>query len=502
MCCDAGADEGQPLTWTYVGQGRGDYDPTQKLEYVGVGRGSYVQNAVEPKSLWWRPWVCLFFILALLLLVLALIWHLLQRPVPQARGIQPVVVPLAPTYHCQLPVLGAEAASAAIVEESWMAIDLDGDGLVPKSSFTLWQSQGLFSPNAVNLMNGTDADSDGMVDNEEYVEALKASAPNALDHQQWISAAWVLADKNLDGAVHRSEMGLLQKPGNLKKLIDEQLFRGDANADSAIDRKEFEHGLAMVAAAQGGFHELFEEIKGKYWLQEKRAWCCERQGVACGSPPPETTPAPAYDCHSEYASRLSWPEMKRAWCCGHHRIACSEKVSAPYDCDAGLSNWRAGWSEKKKAWCCFHTDKGCDKVSEPYDCRAGLSNWKAGWSHGKKKWCCHNKGTGCLPEYDCQAGLNNWRAGWSSSKKQWCCDKFNLGCQETATYDCNAGLSNWMAGWSESKKQWCCTHEQKGCHVSEPYDCLAGLANWRAGWSHHKKQWCCAYHKEGCEAVA
>eukprot|EP00443_Scrippsiella_acuminata_P072798 CAMPEP_0115515080 /NCGR_PEP_ID=MMETSP0271-20121206/76019_1 /TAXON_ID=71861 /ORGANISM="Scrippsiella trochoidea, Strain CCMP3099" /LENGTH=209 /DNA_ID=CAMNT_0002945615 /DNA_START=1 /DNA_END=625 /DNA_ORIENTATION=- len=33
----------------------------------------------------------------------------------------------------------------------------------------------------------------------------------------------------------------------------------------------------------------------------------------------------------------------------------------------------------------------------PYDCAAGLPNWKAGWSIAKKVWCCQNAGKGCEP---------------------------------------------------------------------------------------------------------
>merc|ERR1712113_74332 len=29
-------------------------------------------------------------------------------------------------------------------------------------------------------------------------------------------------------------------------------------------------------------------------------------------------------------------------------------TSAPFDCNAGFSNWAAGWSAPKKAWCCAH----------------------------------------------------------------------------------------------------------------------------------------------------
>jgi len=32
---------------------------------------------------------------------------------------------------------------------------------------------------------------------------------------------------------------------------------------------------------------------------------------------------------------------------------------APYDCKAGLANWRLGWSDEKMEWCCKHEQLGC-----------------------------------------------------------------------------------------------------------------------------------------------
>jgi len=31
----------------------------------------------------------------------------------------------------------------------------------------------------------------------------------------------------------------------------------------------------------------------------------------------------------------------------------------PFDCDAGLANFKLGWSEEKKEWCCKYKNKGC-----------------------------------------------------------------------------------------------------------------------------------------------
>lgn len=74
-----------------------------------------------------------------------------------------------------------------------------------------------------------------------------------------------------------------------------------------------------------------------------------------------------------------------------------------------------GWSTDKKHWCCKNKHMGCytmittmvlkmvpvvmpkgmQTTSAPYDCNAGFSNWEAGWSAPKKVYCCAHAGRGC-----------------------------------------------------------------------------------------------------------
>jgi len=74
-------------------------------------------------------------------------------------------------------------------------------------------------------------------------------------------------------------------------------------------------------------------------------------------------------------------------------------TSLPFDCDAGLSNWKAGWSLGKITWCCQNQHKGCVEASTsacpPQDCNTAFGNWKAAWSVEKKAWCCQHVGKGC-----------------------------------------------------------------------------------------------------------
>mmetsp|Transcript_124881 Transcript_124881/g.278812 ORF Transcript_124881/g.278812 Transcript_124881/m.278812 type:complete len:846 (+) Transcript_124881:122-2659(+) len=223
-------------------------------------------------------------------------------------------------------------------------------------------------------------------------------------------------------------------------------------------------------------------------------------------------------------------------------------TSLPYDCAAGLSNWRAGWSINKKAWCCQHAGvacaaapchHGCGAPTNPchhgcwapapttsycaYDCFAGYSNWQKGWSASKKVYCCAHEGRGCpapvttsLP-YDCNAGAANWRNGWSERKKAWCCSHASRGCPTTTTpcptvtslaFDCLAGFSQMDTLWSLSKRSWCCANRGRGCTTTSttlgptttslPFDCLDGFYTWEATWSVPKQIWCCEHRGRGC----
>jgi len=147
------------------------------------------------------------------------------------------------------------------------------------------------------------------------------------------------------------------------------------------------------------------------WSQPKKAWCCSHTGKAC----PSGTPAPPNEC--QIGGVATWSPEKRAMCCQKYGNGCATPAPPPapapvYDCNAGFANWQAGWSVPKKAWCCTHSGRGCQTgggcettmppppppppmTSAPYDCNAGFANWKAGWSVAKKAWCCTHTGRGC-----------------------------------------------------------------------------------------------------------
>merc|ERR1719401_460721 len=87
-------------------------------------------------------------------------------------------------------------------------------------------------------------------------------------------------------------------------------------------------------------------------------------------------------------------------------------TSDVFDCWVDVLAWKKKWSDEKQSWCCKHkiscvdsttittpaptepatTSRARDlqnvKVSEPFDCHVGVSQWERQWDDAKKTWCC------------------------------------------------------------------------------------------------------------------
>ncbi|CAE7834577.1 thiE [Symbiodinium sp. CCMP2592] len=51
---------------------------------------------------------------------------------------------------------------------------------------------------------------------------------------------------------------------------------------------------------------------------------------------------------------------KRAWCCEHEGIACEEE----FHCDVAIGNYQLAWSLAKKRYCCKHAGFGCEGLPD------------------------------------------------------------------------------------------------------------------------------------------
>jgi len=261
------------------------------------------------------------------------------------------------------------------------------------------------------------------------------------------------------------------------------------------------------------------------WQEVKRHYCCHMENKGCPTSSTinigfndvdgQTTGKP-FQCNGR-----DWPVAKIQWCCAVENIGCyllltttppsAVLTTTPYDCEAGLNNWRAGWSHHKQMWCCHNQQLGC-----PFDCKHDADHWEDVWSAQQKTWCCAHEHVGCVgmpggmpaPEalepsdnsfqFDCHLHLSIWPSAWSVEKKAWCCRRHRLGCPDTEQlYDCHA--KDWQESrqWPSQKRDWCCRKHQTGC----PYDCQAGINNAAHGWSDNKLQWCCMHQRVACDVA-
>jgi len=179
---------------------------------------------------------------------------------------------------------------------------------------------------------------------------------------------------------------------------------------------------------------------------QKKIWCCQHDNRGCL--PSTSTTTSTFNCQA--ASPNSWPANHRTWCCKNRNLGCTAGTTSarnpssdPYDCNAGLMNWKFGWSAKKEAWCCREKKVGCRDGTttslpvapwHPFNCNEDFATWRSTWSHPKRQWCCRNFQKACegttQEPYDCTAGYRNWQTGWSQKKRQWCCKSYNRGCTD------------------------------------------------------------------------
>jgi hypothetical protein len=170
----------------------------------------------------------------------------------------------------------------------------------------------------------------------------------------------------------------------------------------AFDATTTKTWTTTTTAAQSSVPVAFDCQAGyskwqKGWSDEKKAFCCEHEGMGCQE----------FNCGDSTTSDFAdWSIPKRKWCC---------KQSGKYE-----------WPVEQAAWCCQHEEVGCP--SKPtYNCSAGLRDAYSGWSAGKKEWCCAHESKGCAP-FDCDAGADNWELGWADAKKDWCCQNDGVHC--------------------------------------------------------------------------
>merc|ERR1712228_322909 len=84
------------------------------------------------------------------------------------------------------------------------------------------------------------------------------------------------------------------------------------------------------------------------WTEEKRNWCCAREGLGCVK----------YNCRT----RELWTEEKKKWCCANEDLGCDNNQTQPCD------NWE--WPPKDIKFCASNSE--CENFEVCEGCMSGL----------------------------------------------------------------------------------------------------------------------------------
>ncbi|CAJ1425802.1 unnamed protein product [Effrenium voratum] len=535
--CGGCGGSSQSATYTYAGEGKGNYRIVSSYEKVGDPKAdaqANVRRCSKPRA---SCVLCFTALLALAVAAVCLVQAKRRSGLLNQRGPEPGspasykddtgigqgwTEPTADqidtngnVYDCAsdrgLTVLDS------LVDAARRCSDADKDGTVKVAEVLLCQE--LPPPVADRVAHG-DENGDGRLDVTEFHHALRG----AQDGKGVAGELYKVADANGNGEVDDEELEAVEQQGLLPESLVAQLWASDADGDGVLSELEFGsvsrpftqgRGSDLSQAAWGILDGNDDGIVSKDRLKAVAAWAHVDQEALLqflGSGSHLTK-------HGFFAAaaalRLDAGSKRQDWCC-RHRGVCSFGVSTtlaplrsiqlPFNCHDGYDDWSHAWDYDKQVWCCQHYARGCPhwtipptSDSVPFDCSAGYSNWQSGWSVTKQQWCCRHKHLGCS-RYNCDHGRDSWKSDWTSSKKEWCCVHSSVGCAQApapaSAFDCHAGFSNWRDGWSAPKKAWCCGHYQLACE-QDPFDCSLA-ANWEHEWSDGQKAWCCDHRKVGC----
>ncbi|CAE7924290.1 unnamed protein product [Symbiodinium sp. KB8] len=194
-----------------------------------------------------------------------------------------------------------------------------------------------------------------------------------------------------------------------------------------------------------------------------------------------------FDCNAAINNFFrAWSPEKKHWCCTKQGKGCEGHHPPSVDAGYGMV-WKHVQVNGYWTWTAVH---GHGHASMPYDCHAGMHNWRTGWSPGKKGWCCSNQQLGCEGGAAAGGGV----AGGSVVVHH---VVHHGGGFYNHAHPPSAAGSGMMWSWSTAGGgggHWV----QVSSHGHLPFNCLAGVANWQAGWSHPKQVWCCNHFGNSC----
>mmetsp|Transcript_104167 Transcript_104167/g.301355 ORF Transcript_104167/g.301355 Transcript_104167/m.301355 type:complete len:468 (-) Transcript_104167:154-1557(-) len=110
--CNAGASANE-LKWSYVGEGRGNFERVMNFNFVGDGHGSWSRTVIETPYGWKVRPPCIAFLLTAILVATALVAHVGTRTTTTTSA--PVAYVAVSGFDCD----GEAASSGSLARRKW-----------------------------------------------------------------------------------------------------------------------------------------------------------------------------------------------------------------------------------------------------------------------------------------------------------------------------------------------------------------------------------------------
>eukprot|EP00440_Ansanella_granifera_P040205 gb/GFBE01043610.1/.p1 GENE.gb/GFBE01043610.1/~~gb/GFBE01043610.1/.p1 ORF type:complete len:676 (+),score=120.12 gb/GFBE01043610.1/:1-2028(+) len=349
-------------TWSYVGEGHGEYREVRYMEYVGPHAGGFNKEVARPpRRCFWLQIVLLLFIVALLAGLIS--WWALRTSFSPAR-------------RDRLPELPPPTCRSFECPQNYM-VD-PGQGFDCDAGLDTYEGgQGWSHQKRVWCCLHQDKGCDG----RPALSTEACCAPTC--------------------AVYQCPHGYL-----------EQGFHGSGYASYETCCKTEPRCKGYTCPS--GYMQYHSHFAAEFLTDEE---CCRPTCSTFTCPAGSYERGAHYDCNAGLANfQNGWSEHKKLWCCAQegkgctsHAVAVSyetcchaEPTCGSYACPHGYFRdaCATASTELHTHSCCRPTCQTfkCPSGYRPFgqfDCQAGLSNWRAGWSSSKKAWCCAHEGLGC-----------------------------------------------------------------------------------------------------------
>lgn len=452
--CWEPANETTATHWSYVGRGRGDFEPMRTYGYVGRGGGSFQKETVTTQQGWrLKPWC--FAVFAFIGLTGCV--HIYTRPrvagpsgaklapareaIQQPHAAAPREPIVRPRFLCAAPPLPggsiadgaagehisgpAALIGAAIVEAAWSVADTDGDGAVDGRELDMCDHVKCVSTRGIWLLRSAAKASGGRLRRSAFAATLARAgllaspAPHSLADAIATSAseaAWIAASSSEDESVSLGELATLlvaarpaspvQGTALLTPREQELLVEADDDKDGRLDRTEFQAGISRAGLALFVADESARSIIGA--IAGEVLWNAADIGRD---------------------GRLGWMELNGL----QQRHSLARSLQLPQLAAEGSGLLHDDFVEMVA-----QDGLGSELVriltaKAPVASGAANSSWALAmlapvhsWSTPKKNWCCENVGLGCTwtPEtlpYDCKDMPAEPQEAWPEGRRAWCC---------------------------------------------------------------------------------